>query len=76
MPWGKHTVCWYFHPVAKMTNSVTVAMMINGKVKYEMRLDLSRLHGENPVSCAPAGWGEPCEFIESELFISEPGKIH
>src|SRR6266446_5805642 len=71
MPWGKQTVCWYFHPVAKITNSVTVAIASNGRVKYEMRLLFNRSHGENPKSAA-AEWEELCEFVEFELFINEP----
>src|SRR6266446_1990107 len=47
IPGGKQTVFWYFQPVAKMTNSVTVAMASNGNVKYEMRLVFSLCHGEN-----------------------------
>src|SRR5882762_1711540 len=75
MPWGKQTVCWYFHPVAKITNSVTVAMNSNGSVKYEMRLVFNRCHGENPTSFAAAEWGESCEFVELEFFIIEPCKV-
>src|SRR5438552_3526092 len=71
MPWGKQTVCWYFHPVAKITNSVTVAMASNGSVKYEMRLLFNRCHGENPKSCATAEWGGLCEFVAVEFFINE-----
>src|SRR5947209_14049715 len=71
MPWGKQTVCWYFHPVAKITNSVTVAIASNGRVKYEMRLLFNRSHGENPKSAA-AEWEELCELVELEFFINEP----
>src|SRR6266576_5243609 len=71
MPWGKQTNCWYFHPVAKMTNSTTVAMMIKGRVRYEMRLLFNRCHGENPISCGAAEWGELSEFVELEFFINE-----
>src|SRR5258706_3412984 len=66
MPWGTQTTCWYFQPVAKMTNSVTVAMMSNGSVKYEMRLVFSRCQGDSPIS---VGAAEPCEFVELESFI-------
>src|SRR6266404_1482262 len=71
MPCGKQTVCWYFHPVAKMTNSVMVAMTSNGSAKYEMRLLFNRCHGENPLSCGAAEGGELCEFVELEFFINE-----
>lgn len=33
MPGGKQAICWYFQPVAKITNSVTVAINSNGSVK-------------------------------------------
>src|SRR6266404_7410001 len=72
MPGGKQTVFWYFQPVAKMTNSVTVAMASNGSVKYEMRLVFNRCHGEKPVSRGAAEWEESCELIELEFFINEP----
>src|SRR2546426_12700306 len=72
MPWGKQTVCWYFHPVAKMTNSVTVAMASNGSVKYEIRLLFKRCHGENPKSCGAAERGELSELVGWEFFINEP----
>src|SRR5215470_15758940 len=62
MPWGKQTLCWYFHPVDRMTNSVRVAIMINGSVKYEMRFRFSRCHGESPFSCGAAGLEEVCEL--------------
>src|SRR6266478_9796381 len=75
MPWGKQTVCWYFHPVARITNSVTVAITSNGSVKYEMRLLFNRCQGENPISCGAPEWGEPCEFVELEFIINEPCKI-
>src|SRR5260370_37508229 len=71
IPWGRQTTFWYFHPVAKITNSVTVAMMSNGIAKYEMRLVFNRCHGENPKSRGAADWREPCEFVELELFINE-----
>src|SRR6267142_5349659 len=61
IPWGKQTICWYFQPVAKITNSVTVAMTSNGSVKYEMRLVFNRCHGENPTSCGAVERGESCE---------------
>src|SRR6266436_8945651 len=64
MPWGKQTVCWYFHPVAKITNSVTVAIASNGSVKYEMRLLFNRCQGENPKSCGAVEDEESCEFVE------------
>src|SRR5436190_1473590 len=76
IPWGKQTVFWYFHPVAKMTNSVTVAMASNGSVRYEMRLLFNRCHGENPISGAVAEGSDPCESVELEFLISEPRKIH
>src|SRR5215831_17315500 len=69
IPWGKQTTCWYFHPVAKITNSVTVAMRSNGMVRYEMRLLFRRCHGENPVSFGAAGWEESGEFGAGEFFI-------
>src|SRR6266404_4688396 len=74
IPCGKQTVCWYFHPVARITNSVTVAMASNGRVKYEMRLLFNLCHGENPKSCGAAEWEELCEFVELEFFINEPCK--
>ncbi len=70
MPFGRQTTCWYFQPVAKITNSVTVAMMSNGSVRYEMRLVFSRCHGENPASRGAAVW-EPSEFVEVEFFITK-----
>src|SRR6185369_9297356 len=70
MPWGRQTVCWYFHPVAKMTNSVKVAMMIKGRVKYEMRLLFNACHGESPLSCGVSELGELCEWVEVEFFIN------
>src|SRR5437867_4255720 len=73
MPCGKQTVFWYFHPVAKITNSVTVAMASNGSVKYETRLLFNRCHRANP--CGPVEWGELCELVELEFFINEPCKI-
>src|SRR5258705_9352874 len=72
MPWGKQTTCWYFQPVAKITNSVTVAMASNGSVKYEMRLLFNRCHGEKPRSGGAGEWEESCELVELEFFISEP----
>src|SRR5260370_25687499 len=69
MPWGKQTTFWYFQPVAKITNSVNVAMMSNGIVKYEMRLVFKRCHGENPKSRGVADGRESCEFVELEFFI-------
>src|SRR5260370_25697204 len=69
IPWGKQTNCWYFHPVAMITNSTTVAMASNGSVKYEMRLVFNRCHGENPRSCGAAEWEE---WIKLEFFINEP----
>src|SRR6476646_7617079 len=70
MPWGTQTTCWYFQPVARMTNSVTVAMASNGNVKYEMRLVFNRCHGESPVSL-PLASEESCPFITLEFFIKE-----
>src|SRR5216117_2104390 len=69
MPWGTQTTFWYFQPVAKITNSVTVAMTSKGSVKYEMRLVFNRCHGENPVS---PGAAEPCELFEFQSFINVP----
>src|SRR5215472_13001716 len=74
MPWGKQTVCWYFQPVAKITNSVTVAMASNGSVKYEMRFVFSRCQGENPISDGAAEWTESCEFVDLMIFINKPCK--
>src|SRR5882724_3033673 len=75
MPWGRQTVCWYFQPVAKMTNSVTVAMKSNGSVKYEMRLLFNRCHGEKPISWGATEEDESCEFVEWEFFINGLCKI-
>src|SRR5262249_12777496 len=69
MPWGRQTVCWYFHPVARMTNSVTVAMASNGSVKYEMRLVFSRCQGENPMSDGAAVCTGSCECVDLMIFI-------
>src|SRR5262245_19387162 len=69
IPWGKQTTCWYFHPVAKITNSVTVAMRSNGIVKYEMRLVFSRCHGEKPMSFGAEEGGGVGEFEGVELLI-------
>src|SRR5580700_1142119 len=71
MPWGRQTICWYFQPVAKITNSVTVAMTSSGIVKYEMRLVFNRSHGENPMSFGALEGEESCEFVKSKLFIKE-----
>jgi hypothetical protein len=68
MPCGKHTTCWYFHPVAKITNSVTVAMASNGSVKYETRLVFSLCQGANPVFGAGDS-GEAVELDGVELLI-------
>jgi len=68
---AKQTSCWYFQPVAKITNSVTVAMASNGSVKYEMRLLFNRCQGENPKSCGTAEWEE---WTKLEFFINEPCK--
>src|SRR5580698_7237718 len=70
MPCGRQTTCWYFQPVARMTNSVTVAMMSSGRVKYEMRLLFKRCQGENPLSAGMVDWGEFCILRESESFIN------
>ncbi len=51
-----------------MTNSVIVAMMSNGIVRYEMRLFFKRCQGEKPVSPAGAELGEVEVF---KLFIGE-----
>ena len=75
MPWGRQTTCWYFQPVARMTNSTTVAMMINGSVRYEMRLLFNRCHGENPMSFGAPESGDSCEFVESECFIIKPSEF-
>src|SRR5689334_9486652 len=75
MPWGRQTTCWYFHPVAKMTYSTAVAMMIKGRVKYEMRLPFNCCQGENPPSFGFTDWAEICEFIELELFMDRPCKV-
>src|ERR1700682_178034 len=72
IPGGKQTVFWYFHPVAKITNSITVAITSNGNVKYEMRLLFTRCHGVNPISCGAAEGPKSCESGELEFFISEP----
>src|ERR1041385_4501354 len=69
MPCGRQTTCWYFQPVARMTNSVTVAMTSNGIVRYEMRLPFKRCQGENPVSRGAAVEVEACGFGELESFI-------
>src|SRR5436190_7049042 len=70
IPRGRQTVCWYFHPVARITNSVSVAVTSNGTVKYEMRLVLSRCHREDPVFCEAAAGGESCESVAVEYFIN------
>src|SRR3954467_12821658 len=72
IPSGKQTVCWYFQPVAKITNSVRVAIKINGIVRYEIRFDFNRCQGENPKSGMAAAWDELEERSEPEFFISEP----
>src|SRR3954465_3536606 len=72
MPCGKQTTCWYFHPVAKMTNSVIVAMRRRGNVRYEMRFVLSRCQGENPVSFGAVVF---CELVGLEFFINDPFRI-
>src|SRR5882724_3137405 len=74
MPWGKQTNCWYFHPVARITNSTTVAITSNGSVKYEMRLLFNRCHGENPKSWETAEPAELCKLVVLEFFINEPCK--
>src|SRR5947207_8664412 len=71
IPWGKQTNCWYFQPVAKITNSVTVAMNSNGSVKYEIRLLFNRCHGEKPISCRAEERKESCESDDLELFINK-----
>ena len=70
MPRGRQTVCWYFHPVAKITNSVSVAVTSNGTVKYEMRLPFNRCHREDPIFCGAAAGEESCESVEVEFFIN------
>src|SRR5438034_8346879 len=68
MPWGKQTICWYFQPVARITNSVSVAMTSNGSVKYEIRFVFSRCQGADH----PFGYGaESCELVEFEFFIDQ-----
>src|SRR5581483_7695693 len=67
IPLGRHTTCWYFQPVARMTNSVTVAMNNSGRVRYEIFFVFSRCQGENPASGGVAE-GVP---VELELFITE-----
>src|SRR6185369_12392805 len=76
IPCGKQTTCWYFQPVAKITNSVTVAMNSSGSVRYETRLLFNRCHGENPRSGRAEESGEGCKSDERELFISETCTIH
>src|SRR5436189_213290 len=71
IPCGRQTTCWYFHPVAKITNSVSVAIASNGSVKYEIRLVFNRCHGENPMSFGVEP-GEPFKSAEWESFINEP----
>ena len=71
MPLGTQTTCWYFQPVAKMTNSVTVAIISNGRVRKEIRFPASRCHGEKFVF---GGVGNPFEssgFGELAFFIFE-----
>src|SRR5579872_504696 len=71
MPLGKQTVFWYFHPVDKITNSVIVAMINSGSVKYEMRLLFNNCQGEKPA--LGVGWDAVvCEFVSSTFFILEP----
>src|SRR5882724_7143222 len=70
IPNGKQTTCWYFQPVAKITNSVTVAMISKGSVKYAMRLPFKRCHGKASTS-EVAATGESCEFVELTFFINE-----
>src|SRR5208282_3684541 len=76
MPCGRQTTCWYFQPVAKITNSVTVAMMSNGRVKYEMRLLCKSCHGANPTRRGAEDSVEPCGFVESEFYIIEPCNMY
>src|ERR1035441_9588341 len=57
-----------------MTNSVTVAMTIRGRVKYEMRLLLNHCQGENPMTCGPEERGGLCEAVELVFFMKESGK--
>src|SRR6267142_4045942 len=71
IPWGTQTICWYFHPVARMTISVTVAMNSSGSVKYEIRFVFNRCHGEKPISFRAVESGESCESVELELFINK-----
>src|SRR4051812_24206509 len=75
IPCGKQTICWYFQPVAKITNSTTVAMTSSGRVKYEMRLLFNRCHGENPKSRGLVEGDESCELNALESFIDETCRI-
>src|SRR5262245_17706308 len=68
MPWGRQTICWYFQPVARITNSVMVAMTSNGIVKYEIRLVFNLCHGENPKSFGAPEEGELFEFVKLKYF--------
>src|ERR1044072_1314102 len=74
IPWGTQTTCWYFQPVARMTNSVTVAMASNGSVKYEMRFVFNRCHGEKPASF-PLVPEESCEFMTFKFFIKKESRV-
>src|SRR3954470_6031616 len=68
MPCGTQTVCWYFQPVAKITNSVTVAITNNGTVRYEIFFVFNRCHGANhPCGCRAA---EPSELFESFIYLT------
>src|SRR5438105_13154621 len=68
IPCGKQTTCWYFQPVAKITNSTTVAIRSKGSVRYEIRLVFNRCQGENPASLG-AVEGEAWLAAELESFI-------
>src|SRR3954470_20434993 len=67
MPCGTQTFCWYFQPVAKITNSVIVAMTSNGTVRYEIRFVFNRCHGANHPF---AGFAELSELIESFIYLN------
>ncbi len=73
IPLGRQTTCWYFQPVARITNSVTVAITSNGSVRYEMRLPFKACHGANPAACGAVGELESCGFVESEFAINKTG---
>jgi len=67
MPRGRQTICWYFQPVAKMTNSVTVAINSSGSVKYEMRLFFNHCNGAKPCK-SWAAVGPVLDAAEAAVF--------